>query len=505
MQVHCLRLLQAENGWDDSGRVGSAQNVYTILHKSSSKPGSFWEHCEGCCGTPGSVFAVWRQSCAINPQRTGRHACVVIIGFTTLKINISFIHRVYTMVARGATMTLIIFLIALLLYFQNSLHSPTRERGARAPLEVDSAPPNVVRGEGGSPLADFVELLAIPNLDLDGKTCMEITLATHQSYSSVNVPDTQPEEQELPGDRAPRTLFYVSFEYVNSAMDRHFVHTYCGAHAVDADAVQMWGPGVEMYPCHACQCSTPTKQPTRIVGWPGWSDAISPAKNVARRWPQPFQLVITIHYSPEEISLDNSLVYATTRFECVYYEHEPSSIDRFKCAVGGKNRYPWRSFNITLLTYETNLHELHDELVNNHTGAFTGQEDALIYFWPHTALPGTFITHFQKAGTHIHKPHDICLLGRTDAENALPWYPLRNKLSAWFEAGRFEEYGLRAASLPHPSYYENELSAEERAERNISVWSAEEQYARYNQFVAKCKLTFVTRSFRNVEVRIANG
>ena len=188
---------------------------------------------------------------------------------------------------------------------------------------------------------------------------------------------------------------------------------------------------------------------------------MSPAENVASRWLQPFQLVITIHYSPEEISLDHSPLYATTRHECVYYEHEPSSIDRFKCAVGGKNRYPWRSYNLTLLTYESNLHELHDELITNHTGSFTGQEDALIYFCPHTALPGTFRRIHKAGNTHIHKTH-ACLLPNHmvyafSAEQTQEMARRGTRCATSFQhgkiKGRFEEYDLRAATLPHPSYF----------------------------------------------------
>ena len=45
--------------------------------------------------------------------------------------------------------------------------------------------------------------------------------------------------------------FFVAFEYVNSAMDRRLVHTYCGACAVDADTVHMWGPGKHCIAMHA--------------------------------------------------------------------------------------------------------------------------------------------------------------------------------------------------------------------------------------------------------------
>ena len=140
---------------------------------------------------------------------------------------------------------------------------------AATPAAGDPAGGGGAADWGASVISPFreLQLLGVPNPELDGLTCLELTLAQHRHWAEhgaegpgPGATDGQPDggegerpggraaaEREMQRDRAPRTLWYESYAYADVVMDRFFLHAYCGALAasppLDNSSVAMWGPG----------------------------------------------------------------------------------------------------------------------------------------------------------------------------------------------------------------------------------------------------------------------
>lgn len=367
----------------------------------------------------------------------------------------------------------------------------------------------------------LIGLLPVPMIDLDGPRCLELTLQAHRSHveekarladqltrtsvssiSSKNATTASPdvlrpiEENQKGGAdphddifrrRSPRTLFYSDWQYIDTVMDRHLFHTYCGAFASTAfsEGIMMWGRG-----------------------WPGWNDSLPAAENILwRTQGNPFDVIITKE-NPQALNI-TGVTYLTYRHECVYHEMHVDLDFRWRCSWY-EEHHPWKHYDILILTYENDLLALYDKFGDRKTGRFRDSEDVLISHWPHSVLPGTYIQKLQdeddqrlegeRNGTFTsyldNRPYDICLIGSTFEK----LYPLRFTVSRWIEDGTFASYGLNAKQLRHFGYTEL-LSAQDRKSKGINATALEAQYRNYVNFLFQCKATIATRSKRDYDLR----
>jgi hypothetical protein len=277
-------------------------------------------------------------------------------------------------------------------------------------------------------------------------------------------------------DKAVKTLFFEEWQYINSAMDRHYFHLFCAAYeAVDfTESVAIWGPG-----------------------WPGWNNSVSVAANIERRWPKmKFDLIVTRHL-PASIGIA-SAVYLTYRHECVYNEMSYDDERRWYCTwsegPGGNFRYPWKYFNIVLLTYKSDLEDLKKKF--DQQNKLEDIQRTLFHEWSHAVLPGSILNYWNEEQNYSNRPFDICLIGCTDEY----LYPIRKKLSEWISKGHFEKLGLKAKTLRHFGYTDM-MTAKERENLNITAENLEKQYIHYISFIRSCKAVFVTHSRRNLDLR----
>jgi hypothetical protein len=309
---------------------------------------------------------------------------------------------------------------------------------------------------------------------LGGLECLEAVLARHRLFHTLK------RRRPLRHDSAclaPRTLFYIDWDYINTVMDRHFLHTYCAAWAScdhDDTCVAMWGPG-----------------------WPGWNASRTVRQNVASRWRTSFDMIVLYTHEPSEVVLPRAVI-ATIREECVFHElHDDENPDKWACRAYShlpQGAMPWKNHDIIFLKYKKDFDALQRRLS-------TGDDEmsALIFLWHQAVPPERFLEGTASASVRTSfnaRPFDFCLVGYTDPY----WYPIRSKIEQWIVDGIFALRGITAKQLSHFGYSDT-WSKQELALHGINFTTLESQYDQYIDFLLQCKSVLVTRSQRDYELK----
>jgi hypothetical protein len=305
---------------------------------------------------------------------------------------------------------------------------------------------------------------------LGGLKCLDAVLAHHRSF---RVREGHPASRHDNACLAPRTLFYIGWDYINTVMDRHFLYAYCAAWAScghDDTCVALWGPG-----------------------WPGWNASQTASENIASRWMTSFDMVILYVHEPSEVIVPGAVI-ATIREECVFHEiHHEENPDKWLCRAYPhlpQGAMPWKNHDIVLLKYKKDFDALQQKLSTE-----DDEINALIYLWHQAVPPERFVKEVASSRFEA-RPFDFCLIGYTDPY----WYPLRAKVERWIADGVFAAHGIAAKQLSHFGYSDT-WSKEALVEHGINYTTLETQYDNYVDFLFQCKSVLVTRSQRDYELK----